>query len=144
MKEEKTILIELPVGYIEEEGYHIIFNTPETDMYLNIPIVVQGDTKEDVIKSYWKTVNCYLEFEESIRRRHDRWALFYSGRWKGIGTCWFSVLGFHFYFRYGKKMKGGFYFPFTKLNLTVNNYWRKKYKMNRTPNDAVSDTTKGQ
>lgn len=125
--EETTLMIEFPVKYIQEEGYHLIVTDDETKKFMDIPIVIQADTKEEVIEKFWKMMQCHLSYSERIRRRHDRWALFYKGQWGHIGSNWFSVLGFHFYFRHGKNMKGGFYFPFTKLNLTIRNYWRKKY-----------------
>lgn len=127
MIKEETILLQIPVTYAQENDHHIINSNDATEKLLDIPVVVQADSKEEAIEKYWIIVQSHLRFHQWIYRRHSRWALFYRGAWKGMATHWFSVLGFNFYFRRGKGMKGGFYIPFTKLNITFRNHWRKKY-----------------
>ena len=55
------------------------------------------------------------------------------GNWKHTGGGWFVIFGLHFYFRYGKGMKGGKYIPFTKLNISFHSEWAmyKKWKLSK-------------
>lgn len=125
-EKEQRLNLELPVMYVQTEDCYVMWSDNETDKLLDIPVVVQADSKEAAIKQFWISVKCNQEFYRYIYRRHQRWALFDKGPWVRGGR-WFSVLGFHFNFRVGKNMKGGVYVPFTKLNISFTSFWRKKY-----------------
>lgn len=124
---EQTINLEVPVTYIEEDGQHIISTNEETKKFFDVGIVVQKDTKEEAIRTFWILLKYHIEWDEQRSRELDRWKPFQKGDWSHTGGTWFTIFGFHFYFRYGKGMKHGWYIPFTKLNIMITNYWRKKY-----------------
>lgn len=125
-------MLSFPVGYQCDEGHHMVYDTDETKKFLDIPVVVSAESKTEAIKNYWTIVSVHLSFLNDIYQRHNRWALFYKGSWKERGTHWFSVFGFHFYFRHGKNMRGGAYLPFTKLNVSLTNYWRIPKKIKKS------------
>jgi hypothetical protein len=83
----------------------------------------QGDTKADAIEKMFKIFKISQEYSQELVFRYQRWIPFRKGNWKYTGGKWFVVFGIHVYFRYGKKMKGGWYIPFTKLNVSVYSEW---------------------
>lgn len=127
MQDKKTH-INLPIKHlIDKNGCHYIMPLKE---YTNMGFCAKGDTFEDAEKSFIK----YMEFAnnyniEELNNLNKR-VIFLSGDWRRIGGTWFQILGFHFYFRYGKNMRGGWYIPFTKLNIRINNLWLNNNKNN--------------
>lgn len=121
MEEIKTH-ISLPVKHYISRGEHYI--TPNKE-YTNMGFCATGKTFEEAEKDflkYMKFSNVYNMDEISMLNKR---AIFVGGDWSRMGGRWFQILGFHFYFRYGKNMHGGWYIPFTKLNIRINNLWLK-------------------
>lgn len=129
---EQTLELTLPVEYIVDEfngkEYHIIVSSDETKKFLDIPIVVQANSKEEAIKQFWMTANIHLDYLEERGYQADKWEPLRIGPWKKYGGRWVSIFGQFFSFRYGKKNKGGWFVPFTKLNISYHNQWRIKPK----------------
>jgi hypothetical protein len=86
----------------------------------------QGKTIEEAEKEFWNMVKFINDYNEERSREFDKWGLFQKGDWKHIGGTWFTLLGINVYFRTGKGMKGGWYVPFTKLNISIHNHWIKR------------------
>lgn len=133
MTQPQKIMLELPVLYYYKNGHHVLVSYEATDKLLDIPVVVQKNTKEDAIKAFWITVSIHLQHLNDRSCLLDRVHPLQIGPWKHRGGRWFSTFGLNFYFRVGKGMKGGFYLPFTNLNVSFSNYWknRKKIKINK-------------
>lgn len=133
--EENQITLEIPVAITNSENYWTISTNDKTkELIGDIPIVAQGDSKEEVIKNFFETMKFHYYFNEERVLKYSRWVPLKIGP-GGIAGNWFSIFGFHIYFRYGKNMKGGFYIPFTKLNISGYNEWKQyknKYKINAT------------
>lgn len=131
-EEELKTTVEIPIGYVEgefEDGrkYVVAFNTKETDEIIGdkVGIVIQGDSLDDAKRKFLISLKCHINWIEKRSHELDLWKPFQKGNWKHVGGTWFKVFGINVYFRYGKGMKGGRYIPFTKLNISINNYWRK-------------------
>lgn len=126
MSEWQNIEISFPVNYIFDEGHHLIANSDETDNIIGqVNTCVQGDSFEDAKKVYFEILKSNIEYLEERSRQLDLWKPFQKGDWKQIGGTWFTTFGINVYFRYGKGMKYGRYIPFTKLNISISNYWRR-------------------
>lgn len=121
--------IEIPLGYSQDENCVVLFSTDETDKVLGkIPIVIQGESLSQAKADYLSLLKWHIEHLEDRSRQLDLWKPFQKGDWSHTGGKWFTVFGIHVYFRYGKGMKYGWHVPFTKLNISMNNYWKRKYK----------------
>jgi hypothetical protein len=127
MDEQKTF-IEIPVNYVIDQDGICLFGTEETDNILGtkIGIVVQESTLQEAKDMYLSILKYHLTYLEERSKKLDNWMLFQKGDWSHIGGKWFTIYGFHFYFRYGKGMKHGWYIPFTKLNISITNCWKVK------------------
>lgn len=122
MNSAKTT-IGLPVIVLEEDGHWIITTTPESEKITCNAVCASGKTFPDAEKRFWEMFNIIAKYNEKRSRELDKYKFFQKGDWKHIGGKWFTIIGFHFYLRYGKNMKGGKYIPFTKLNILFLNYW---------------------
>lgn len=109
----------------DEEGMWVAATNDETEKILGdfLHGVSQGNTKEEAIANLFETIRIASYFAEDRYRSYQRFVPFRKGNWSHIGGRWFVVFGIHFYFRYGKGMRGGRYIPFTKLNISVSNEW---------------------
>jgi hypothetical protein len=119
--------LKVPVELHFQEGVWTVIPTKETEDLIGFaPCCLTCDTKEKAIKLFWEVFR--EEQEELSERSHqlDLWKPFQRGGWKGPGTHWFVSYGFHVYFRHGTGMQGGFYIPFTLLNVSIRNYWKRK------------------
>ena len=119
--------LSVPATLIKDGPYFVIATTNESSKLLG-NIVVQGDTKEDAEKEFWKSVKIERNWLEESRLGLECWKPFRKGDWSHIGGTWFSIYGINIFFRYGKNMKHGWYIPGTKLNISITNYWRVKRK----------------
>lgn len=73
------------------------------------------------------------DYSEECRLNYQRFVPFRKGDWKHTGWKWLALFGIHIHFRYGKGMKGGWYLPLTKLNISISNEWiiYQKFKNER-------------
>ncbi len=125
MEDGERITLEIPVGMIEGDGGFVIFNTKETDQILGkVSIVIQEESLEEAKRVYLILLKSHIEWAEDRSRQLDKWKPFQkSGKNTMTRSFWFMIFGMHFYFRRGKGMKGGWYIPFTNLNISFHNYW---------------------
>lgn len=125
----ETLNLQIPLEYHVEihdgKEYHMLFSNDETKKYIDIPIVVQKNTKEDAIKTAYIVIKSHLDYLEERSKVADKYEWFRLGP-KTKSSIWFMIFGINFYFRYGKGMKNGWYVPFTNLNIMITNHWKKK------------------
>jgi len=123
--ETKLDYIKYPVNVIVSER-----DDPDKGIYLTptdfprlatIGFVAQGKDMEEATKDFLKYLEMDVEFTKRERQLLERRCIFRAGDWRRIGGTWFSTFGIHFYFRIGKNMKGGWYIPFTNLNISITN-----------------------
>ena len=132
MSKEKweNITLELPVEYIKDEKFHIIKTNKKSEDIFEQFFIVQGDSFEEAEREFWQMVKFNSNFHKVRSGELNKWKLFQKGPWGQIGGNWFTILGINIFFRYGKNMKGGWYVPLTKFNISVHNYWFKPKKQN--------------
>lgn len=125
----------LPISVIQEGEYFIVSSNDDTLKIIGDigQQTGQGKTKEEAINQYFSLLRMSYEYQENCRLSYQRFIPFRLGPWNMIGGKWFSIFGFHFYFRTGKNMKGGYYIPFTNLNISFSNDWivYENYKKQR-------------
>lgn len=126
-----NILLNFPVDIIyTKEGHWVITSNEETKKLLgsSMNIVVQGDTREEAIQQFFLHLRMTVDFYKKYANKYRKYAPLIIGDWSHIRGTWFQIFGINVYFRYGKGMKGGFYIPFTKLNIMISNIHKTKEK----------------
>lgn len=116
----------LPISLVEtDRGAWIASTNSKTEALLGklLTGVAQGNTKEEAINHLLRNLKFISEFDRDRSLRYARWVPFRRGPWWSIGGTWFVIFGIHVYFRYGKKMKYGWYVPMTKLNISIHSEW---------------------
>jgi hypothetical protein len=124
----KEINLTIPVILVQEDEDYCIISTKESEAIIGNSIVGSGKTFEDAANKFWDMARYINEYHKSRSHDLDRWKPFQKGNWKHTGGSWFTVFGINVYFRRGKNMKGGWYIPFTKMNISITNYWRPSPK----------------
>jgi hypothetical protein len=133
--EENKVYIEIPISVLKDnlsdgkEVWVASFND-DTKKYLNENIftAAQGYTMNEAIDKLFEISNYSIEYYIEKYKSYERFVPFLKGDWNVYGGKWFVMFGLGLYFRYGRKNKGGFFIPFTELNVTIINYW-KTYKL---------------
>ena len=125
-KPENQSSVELPISITNEGGMWVVCTNDKTkelfgDYFHGLG---QGETKDDAIKSMFIGMKSLAEFLHEERLSSARFVPFTKGDWKYIGGRWFTIFGIHFSFRKGDGNKGGWYIPFTKLNISIISYWK--------------------
>lgn len=121
---ENQTMVEIPVAIIQDGKYWIVSSNDETKKFLgNLGAVAQGDTKDEALRHFFTILQMDYDHNVEERMKFSRWVPLKIGPWKSIGGKWFSVFGIHVSFRYGDGMKGGWYVPFTKLNISMHSEW---------------------
>lgn len=122
----------LPISVIHSDGIYVASTNDETKLVLGSGLhgCAQGDSEAEAIDKMFKLIRLAHHYADDRMRAYQRWVPFRKGNWNHRGGKWFVIFGIHFYFRYGHGMKGGWYLPFTKLNLSIRNEWAqyKKWK----------------
>lgn len=124
MIDKEHIQMSIPALLIREENCYVIVATDEGEAMLGQAAYSQGTTREEAEKEFWNMIRFLNEYYEQRSRELDCWKPIQIGDWKHIGGTWFTVYGFHFYFRRGNGMQGGWYVPGTKLNISISNCWK--------------------
>ena len=121
----EQIYLKVPVTLAREGKYFVLLPTDETAAkFLGTSgFCSQGDSFEQAEEKFWKLYRNLYKFQEKRSNELDKWKPFQKGPWGKIGGKWITIFGLHWSFRYGKGMKGGWYIPFTNLNIWFNNYW---------------------
>lgn len=124
---ENQTTVEIPIA-LAKSGEHWVATTgvKAEEQYLGEELhgLGSGDTKEEAIAKMFEYIRLMAFYYKDSELRYQRWVPFRKGPWGRIGGNWFSIFGLHVYFRYGKKMKYGWYIPFTKLNISFSSDWR--------------------
>lgn len=132
---ENQITIELPVAVIQDDKYWCVTASKETEKLIgdNLGGCSQGESREEAIKEFFSLIKWHHEFINERMLSYERWVPFRKGQWNKTGGTWFVIFGLHFYFRYGKQNKGGFFIPFTWLNISFYSEWitYRNYKRER-------------
>lgn len=115
----------LPISITNSDNIWVATLNDETEKYLGKELsgCAQGETKQDAIEKMFMLIRMSHNYSEECRLRYQRWVPFRKGNWKHSGGKWFTIFGISTYFRYGKGMKGGWYVPFTKLNIRISSEW---------------------
>lgn len=120
-----------PISVIKSGNWWVATCNNETKELLGdrLHVCAQGKTKEEAIKKMFMLIKISHDYSEECRLSYQRFVPFRKGNWKHIGGKWLTIFGIQIYFRCGKGMKGGWYLPFTKLNISISNEWviYKKY-----------------
>jgi hypothetical protein len=124
--EENKRFVNIPISVVKSErGYVAAFNDDSKKFLGSISVTAtQGSTEEKAIDRLFENLQWLYSYQEECRLSYQRWVPFRKGPWGKTGGNWFTIFGMHVYFRYGNKMKGGWYFPFTKLNISFSSDWR--------------------
>jgi hypothetical protein len=125
-----------PLSVTNEGEYWTATLNNDTEKILgdNLNACASGKTKEEAIELMFEMIKDNNEYLEDCVMNYQRFVPFRCGDWKHTGGKWIVFFGIHFYFRYGKAMKYGWYIPFTKLNISISNEWtdyskfKKKHK----------------
>lgn len=120
MKKKHKIGIE--VELFEDDGKFVICPVDNCPIFQGI--VSQGHTLEAAEKKFIQLAGYMQEYYIERSNDLDRWKPFNKGNWSRRGGTWFTVFGVGLYFRFGQGMKGGFYVPLTKMNITFTNHWK--------------------
>jgi hypothetical protein len=122
----RSEIIQIPfeVKAITSEEGVCLASTDKGYAIIGSHIVVQENTLEEATKKFWKIAEIASSYHQKRSKELTRRKLFHKGPWGEIAGNWFIVYGIQFYFRYGKGMRGGWYVPFTKLNITITNHWK--------------------
>lgn len=121
--EIKSVPLEVEI-ITSEEGVCISTTDKSYDI-IGFHIVVQENTLEAATEHFWKSAKIASSYHQKRSKELNKWKPFQKGEWKSTAGSWFIVYGFKFYFRYGADMKGGWYIPLTKMNITITNLWNK-------------------
>lgn len=124
-KEENKTTIEIPVSIVKDRTAWVVGCNSETKKKIGgLGGTVQGDTREEAIDEFFKTMRFVHHFNLKRSLSYERWVPLILGPWGSIGGNWITIFGMNFNFRYGKNLKHGWYIPFTKLNISFHNKWK--------------------
>lgn len=119
--------IKIPLAIFNENGHYSLIPLDETESIIgDCPFCAQGESIEEAEKDLFRFLKWHNDYLQDRSRQLDRWHPFRKGRWFTTGGTWFTCFGVGLYFRYGKSMHFGWYVPFTKLNVSIINYWMVK------------------
>lgn len=118
--------VEIPIAIIKDDKYWVASTNDKTKELLGDYFhgCTQSDkSEEDAIKKLFEMLRWTSELYFEQMLNYQRCVPFRHGPWGRIGGHWFAIFGIHVYFRYGKNMQGGWYVPFTKLNISMSSEW---------------------
>ncbi len=124
----KKMKLEIDVLYSKEYGEYYIYSTKKFEEVVGTFIYGSGKTLKAAERQFWSMAKFIFQYNHDRSMELDKWKPFQKGDWGHIGGSWFTIYGIRVYFRYGGGMFGGRYIPFTKLNISVHNYWMKTKK----------------
>lgn len=124
--DKEIIKLNIDVELVREDEYFILATTDKSKELLGEFICVQGKSQQEVETEFWEMLKFINDYNKERSDELNKWKPFQKGDWSHIGGTWFTIYGFHMYFRKGKGMIGGWYVPFTDLNISVHNFWRKR------------------
>lgn len=119
--------VRLPVEVIVGPDGYVLSTDTSVNEHGHV-CVSFGKTRKRAEEDYLSHLNVMWRYYKDRSRELDLWKPFQSGDWSSIGGKWIIVYGIHVYFRVGSGMRGGWYVPFTRLNIMVVNLWRRRGK----------------
>lgn len=123
--EPKQIELKLKAKLIQHEDEFLIFIDGKEEEILGQSLCASANTIEEAQEKFWQMAKSINQYHADRSNELNKWKLFQKGDWTHIGGTWFTLIVIQIYFRYGKGMKHGRYIPFSKLNISIHNYWRK-------------------
>lgn len=122
---ENKRFFQFPISVITDDGKTwCVTSSKETEKLIGkVGGCSQGKSEEEAITKYFQLIKWHYDFLNEERMNYSRWVPLKIGPWESIGGKWFSVFGLHVSFRHGKGMKGGWYIPLTKLNISTYSEW---------------------
>lgn len=123
-KSENRAYVELPIALVND-GIYWVASTIDENKFLgeHLHSCVQARSQDEAISKLFEMIRFRAIYSEGCRLRYQRFVPFRKGPWGQTGGNWISVFGIHIYIRYGKTMKGGWYVPFTQLNISTYSDW---------------------
>lgn len=118
-------VFELPISVVKNGDWWVAACNEDTKKLLGDRLhgVSQGRTKQEAIEGVFESIRIIHDYSEDCMLNYQRFVPFRKGSWNRRGGEWFAFFGIHVYLRYGSNMQGGFYIPFTKLNVLITNEW---------------------
>jgi hypothetical protein len=122
---ENRYIIYLPISIVKDGDMYVASFNTETKKYFGEDIhgCAMGKSTEEAVEEMFYMIRFEHEYLKDKVLNYQRFIPFRKGDWKHVGGTWFVIFGMHVYFRHGKGMKGGWYIPFTKLNVSITNEW---------------------
>lgn len=124
----EKIKISIPAILFHEGEMFTIMTTDESEKIIGQPLFASGKSQEEAENKIWELMRYTNKFHIERSNELDKYKFFQHGSWGKMGGNWFSILGINVYFRKGEGMKGGWYVPLTKLNISIHNHWIKSKK----------------
>ena len=127
----KTVYLKFKAEMIQGEN-GVVISTDKKNLLGSI--VVHGKSYKEAENNFWEMAAFIHKHHEQRSLELNRWKWFQKGDWGKPGGNWFIVFGINVYFRYGNtplnriSIRGGWFIPFTNLNIMINNYWMKVSK----------------
>ena len=122
----KKYKMSIPVAWIKDGDSYLVITTKESEKLFGQSLYGSGKTIKKAENHLLSMGRIITEYHTHRSNELDKWKPFQCGDWSHIGGTWFMIYGIHFYFRYGKNMHGGWYIPFTKLNIGISKRGGKK------------------
>jgi len=118
--------IQIPVSVVQDGKFWVVFSNDETDKLIGrtLTCAAQGNSEEEAIKRFFFIIKHNYRMTERCMYKYQCYVPFRKGKWGKRGGNWFVIYGIHFYFRYGRQNKRGWFIPFTNINIMVNSEWR--------------------
>ncbi len=115
----------LPISVMKDGEHWIASLNEETEKYLGKDLhgIGQAKTKEGAINDMFMMIRISHDYFKTNMLNYERWVPFRKGAWSRCGGKWIAIFGIMVSFRYGDRMQGGWYVPFTKLNIRIVNHW---------------------
>lgn len=126
--EQNKTFMKIPISLTKSNDTFTACTNKDSEKYLGKDLtgIGNGKTEEEAIYELFKTIRLTNDFYKRKYLKYRCYVPLILGSWDGPATHWFTIFGIHFYFRYGKNNKHGWYVPFTKLNITISNFWKIK------------------
>ncbi len=131
---EKTIELKIPVTlhYDEETEAFYVYPNKDTEKILgphHIGVHGSGKTIQEAEEKFWMLFRWIQEITFEDHQQLPLWKPLQCGPWKHFGGRWFTTFGIQVYFRTATKkskdtMVGGWFVPFTNLNINITNLWK--------------------
>ena len=118
----KTVYLKFKVDMFQDET-GVVITAYKKGLFSSI--AVQGKSFKEAENHFWALAWDISKYHQKRSDELNCWKWFQKGDWKQPGGSRFIVFGIAVYFRYGKQMKGGWFVPFTNMNISIHSYWKQ-------------------